>query len=255
MRLNKFSRIAMSTVAALVLAVGEGGTGVYAGVPTLSAADQAAIDNVRAQLTSFDIAPLVQQQLIKKLLSGLTLDSDNGSAPVSQSAKTIKGKTVTRYVYSDGSVAISSIEQPVVVRESTVPIFGTPQAGQVTPNSITGCTLYYYPPLQDYHYTFCLVNWNAATWSMSYYADYEYYTQGCWIWSLYGQHWGGIGSFTDAGLVIYTGHAGNAGTCYGQGAMIQHITIAGIGIARWVGLDLKVNNTWSPRARESAWGS
>ena len=201
------------------------------------------VSALRERLTSSGISSEVQDSLVAKFLRGEMLDADTNAKPVKESTKTIDSKLVTRYVFADGSVATGTVEQGVTV-----------SAGVVSPNSITGCSETVNVDVHTFRN--CLVAWNAATWSMDYTADYDYYQFGSNIISLRGAHVGGIGSFSGLGTEIITAHANSSEIALGEGHAIQALTIFGVGVNRSIGIQLKVNTRWTPRkAQESSFGS
>jgi hypothetical protein len=100
----------------------------HAQVGKVDPTTQAYIDELRSNATDLGIASEVQDRLVAKLLAGQTIDADTGANLVSTSIERTNGKTVTRYVFADGSVAAGSMEVP-----------GSAPSSTVTPNSINQC--------------------------------------------------------------------------------------------------------------------
>ena len=189
------------------------------------------VSALQAKLTAHGVAPGVQAQLVAKFLRGGVLDSDSGTAtPVSQSATTQNGTLITRYVYADGSAAVSTQEQPPVE-----------QAGRVNPRAISGC---HHTVDRDVNtFTGCEVGWSANTWTVGWYADFGYYQFGSWMRNYRSLVVSGFGIFTNRQLDIIQSSCNSACDSWGRATVTQQITIDGSGVTRLVGAKLSENNS------------
>jgi hypothetical protein len=201
----------------------------------------ALVASLRDRLRSFGVATDVENQLVEKFLAGKELDADTEATPVSSKTITVSGVEKTRNVYADGSVGIGSIQLPIA----------QPSDGGISTRSIRGCN-----HRVDSHGTHinvgCEIAWDAATWSVSWTADYDYNGNGSAITSAKSVHFGGIGDFSGAGTEIVTLRADRNGTATADGYVNQKLTVAGVGSTRRVGVRLQVATRWTDRkAKES----
>jgi hypothetical protein len=168
---------------------------------------KADLEYVRAALTKYDVPERAQKVLLRNLAEGKRWDSESGASPVATERSSTNGVERTIYRYADGSVNVSTIESP----SST--------SGGVSPMGISGCQSY--PVTGAKAWRNCKVAWDAATWSVSFTADYKYYlgpTYGCYIDAIRGLTHGGVGSFSDGKLEYITRSAGGyTGQCIAQG--------------------------------------
>lgn len=184
-----------------------------------------------ANLAAHGVAPDVQDQLVAKFLKGVLPDSDTGKAsPVSTTEKSEDGKLVTRYVYADGSVAVSTAEQPPVE-----------QAGRVSPQAIAGC--HHTVDRDQNTFTGCEVGWSANTWTVGWYADFGYYQFGSWMRNYRAFVVSGFGTFTDRQMNIIQSSCNSSCDSWGRATATQNLTVAGAGLTRTIGAKLSVNNS------------
>jgi hypothetical protein len=218
------------------------------GSAALAAPDSnGAVAAVRARLESFGVTPDVQDQLIQKLLAGEQLDADTDATPVSSTTTTADGIEKTRNVYADGSVAIGRVESP----SSPQPAPTSSSSLHISIKSIRGCS-HRVDSFGTNIYTGCEVAWDAATWSVSWTADYDYNVNGEAITSAKSVHFGGVGDFAQAGTEIVTLRADKNGTAIADGYVNQKLTVLGVGSTRRVGVRLQVATRWTDRkAKES----
>jgi hypothetical protein len=237
--------------------------------PALSPEAEAVVAALRARLQSFGIESSTQQKLIEKFLAGKTIDADNDAQPISTQKQVVDGIEKTRNVYADGSVAIGSVELKetddqvddlpnnaaaagegfAVAGADSGSSRGFVTAGLKTSDarsgftlaSIKGCT-----SRVDKHGTHihddCEIGWDAATWSVSWTADYDYNGNGAAITSARGVHFGGLGTFSSPVAEIIRLRVDNQGTAKAEGSVIQNIGIAGVSTTRRVGVRLEVSS-------------
>jgi hypothetical protein len=232
-RILRKSNLAVVVAAASVILAGTGSAAFAA--QSTSNADAILIASVHDRLQGFGVSAEVQDKLITKLLSGETLDADAGAQPVSSESITLNGIEKTRNVYADGSVAIGTIEVPVVA-----------DPAKITTKSITECT-HRIDSFGTNIFTGCTIAWDATTWSVSWTADFDYNVNGEAITSARSVHFGGVGDFAQAGTEIVVTRADKNGTAIADGYVNQKITIAGVGATRRVGVRLQVATRWTDR--------
>jgi hypothetical protein len=205
--------------------LGSSGLSAQAAEP-LDPQTQQYVDTLTSKLTTFGVAPEVRAQLIEKYLKGEQLDAEKGIDPVSETTS-VKGRnTVTRYVYADGSVAISTVERPT--------------EGDRSGRNIEGCQ---HSVDRDSHtYKNCHVGWDAASWSVGYFADYGYYQFGNWMGNLRGLTAGGVGSFASPQIQTVVSSCNTSCSSFGLGTYLQSLTVGGVGVTRTVGVKIEVNN-------------
>ncbi|WP_416393828.1 MULTISPECIES: hypothetical protein [unclassified Curtobacterium] len=129
--MNRTKQIAIATAVTGTLLAG-----VFSAAPataaTTSGQDQTAL---REWFTSQGIPATTQDALVAKLDSGKLLDSMSGSVkPVSTTTTQNATELVSRSVYPDGSVAVTSLETP-----SSNSASAAPGARSLQPEQITGC--------------------------------------------------------------------------------------------------------------------
>jgi hypothetical protein len=163
--------IVRRTAAALALTLVVSLTGVatpatanegFARSTGLLTADQVA--QLRSLLAENGVDAATSEALVAKMQRGELWDSFRPDvAPVSE-VTTLDGQyTVTRSVYPDGSVVISTVSRPTDG--------GTIQGG-ATPEGVTGCQLTYVPGYAAY-YKNCKADVNLVAIRMGFYFDFE----------------------------------------------------------------------------------
>jgi hypothetical protein len=136
-------------------------------VPVRASAEVISITaDQKAQYTAiwdqWGVLKKTQSQLLAKLSAGQAWDSLKGG--VAKSARTVNqsGKTVTVLTYGDGSIVISTIDNPSLAPSSS---------GGITPNSIGYCTItggsYWYD------YENCAATINHVIYGMEFYFSYQ----------------------------------------------------------------------------------
>lgn len=142
---------------AVVLLVG-GTTGA-------TAADESRYDtpDVRDFYTKYGVDEATQDRLIASMEEGDLIDAlSSGEEPVSAEEILRDGVIEVVYTYQDGSVAVTSLENP----EPLLP-------GSISPRAVSGCTINSGSGYVTA--TNCLVNHTAAYASLSFRANYQRY--------------------------------------------------------------------------------
>ena len=236
-------KLAVLVVAATSVFVASSAS-VAVAAPAPGASTDAVVAELRDRFQSVGISSDVQDRLIEKVLSGAALDADTEATPVSSETTKVDGFEKTRNVYADGSVAIGSVETP---QEES--------GGGFSTKSIRDCS-HRVDRAGTNIYTGCEIAWDAATWSVSWTADYDYNVNGSAITSAKGVHFGGVGDFSGERAEIITLRADRNGTAVAEGGVNQKLTVAGVGSTRRVGVRLKVATRWTGRkARESSFST
>lgn len=127
--LSKRSALSSLLGAALVVGVTAGGT-AYADEGIQDPAFQDIVTSVDDFHEAHGVAQATRDALIAKLESGVLLDSQNGSAPVSTTTSTVGIYDVTISHYADGSLSESRVERPQAA----------PAPGQIVPFGVSGCS-------------------------------------------------------------------------------------------------------------------
>jgi hypothetical protein len=111
--LSKRSALSSLLGAALVVgATAGGGIAAYADEPTQDPAFQEILTSVDEFHEAHGVSQATRDALAAKLESGVLLDSQNGSAPVSTTTSTVGIFDVTVSQYADGSLSESRVERP-----------------------------------------------------------------------------------------------------------------------------------------------
>jgi hypothetical protein len=217
-----------------------GSTGLLLALVTPGVANAEPSDSayLHARLATYGVPQDVQDRLVNDFLTGTRMwDSETGAAPVSKEMSRDGDFDQTIRRFADGSVSVERRENP-----------SGKNSGQVSPQSITGCSTYQQQDIRVF--TNCLVAWDAVTWSMTYRANYDWYQFGSNISYVGGITYGGAGSFSDVRTEIINGHGGgHAVDALARGVMVQ--TVSWI-FSRTVGINLAVSS--SAGARESSFG-
>jgi hypothetical protein len=227
-------RIARLTAAALVaICVGVVGATSAGATTAVSTSDDSVIRQVEARFDELGVEEDARAGLLAKIISGELPDSDAGASPVSTQTSTTGDVTITRSVFEDGSVTVSEVPADVAASSSN----------GIRPLGITGCSSY--SNGGQVTRSNCKVAYDALTWSGSYYLT----TMG-WgpsytvVRGPYGSVQGGIGVSGKKVTVLNSG--GSNATAWVRMEMLQQIKIAGVGVSRDVGFDLKITKTGGP---------
>ena len=123
--------------------------------------------SLAAHLTEYGVPASTQAAIIEGWRNGDLPDSMAGAEPTTTSTSNVGGMSVTVSRYADGSVSVTSVEQPVSAggRAST-------GRGQLTPMGVSGCTA---RTSGNYSYrTNCYVDrWDGVTWQ-NFRADFTF---------------------------------------------------------------------------------
>lgn len=233
MQLSKLT--AALTTATMAVAM-LGGTAAAAQAAPVQDDTDSVVAFATKQLTRFGVPVSTRDALIAKIRRGQALDADAGTHQVSE---TTSDQGVTRHVYADGSVAESSIETP-------------DNAAGAKGKGINGCV---HSQFQDQHtYKNCRISWDAASWSMEYWADYGYYQFGSTMMSVRGLRVEGGGSFSSPNNTVVVSSCNSSCDTWGQGTALQAISISGVGIARTIGIKVANNNSNKKGGKSSSIG-
>lgn len=219
MRIKTLAVVGTTTAVAAALAIG---SAYAAHADTISAKDET---YVRTSLTDHGVTGKTQDKLIAKYAAGQVFDSDRpGAKPVSEKTELVNSVRITTYRYADGSFGVAKAEQ-----------------GSDHANAVSGCQVAWRKNDQVF-WTGCRISWDAATWSMSYVANYGIYQFGSWIDSAGGLTFGGAGSFDHQRIEIPVkeGH-GRSNAAIARGLVDQ---CAGPVGCRTVGVEVQVRADW-----------
>lgn len=207
-------------------------TAAYA-EPSLDAQTQQYVNEITDKLTKFGVAEDVQDRLIKKFLAGQQMDAETGAESVSETTRTENGKTITRHVYADGSVAESSVENP--------PAGTNGRASARDGGGLSGCR---HDVFRDQHtYKNCQIHWGTPSWDVWYYADFGYYQFGSHMGPVRGLVYSGTGTFSNQKAEVIVGTCNSTCDSWAMGTAAQQLTVGGVGVTRSVGAKVMVNNT------------
>lgn len=157
-----------------------------ADVHTLSDTDRAFVMDSSVRL---GIAQPVRDRLIANLEKGIVPESMTGAAPVSTKTKKQTTKTEVRKEFGDGSVSLTTFEDPVKH------LTGGPK--QVTPMSVAGCADY--SGVGTFEFRHCQVRTDQFTFTMAFESDGRRGSScspsfaGA-IYNIYGAWYSGVGS-------------------------------------------------------------
>lgn len=122
---------------------------------------------VRSVWTSYGVPETTQEDLVQGFLHGELWDAAAGAEPTS-SVESVNdaGAVETVSYFADGSISITTVEQPVEVS----------QTGGVAARAVTGCTVSNITGGKKY--SNCWVDTWVGTIAMSFYATFDIFTNG-----------------------------------------------------------------------------
>lgn len=218
---------------ALLLAAAPVAASAAAAAP--SSGDEVTIAEIRERMTDFGINEATQESLIAGILAGDMPDADGGAAPVSSSTRTENGETITRFEFADGSAS-----------EAVVQIPGA--SGGISTQAIGSCTKSSSTTYGNYWQN-CYVDYNAVTWSGSYYQPAIMWGSGKGAGVTgkpFGIVQGGAGVSGAKATVLQAGGKTASSMAWVRWQANQSISIGGVGVNRTVGFDMKVTPTGGP---------
>lgn len=236
MSLSKVTKALAAIAAGIAVLVTPG----FARADAASGSNPADIAYVSHELDKLGVTPEVRDRLIDKLFVKATLwDSLTGAEPVSSESKVSGRRERIRHTYADGSVAEAVIDLPVSV-----------SSGGVTVKSIRNCT----EEVNQYIHAYygCTVDWNAATWHMNFYADYNWHQTGASVSNIRNILTGGVGIQDDERVEYLVPRVTSGNQVAKARALVsQKLTVGGVGLKSKVGILLEVCSAWSRKAKES----